>query len=252
MRKLLPELLSLLAVVTVACAGQTTAPTSPNNALPSTSGLSAKAAANISVTTTISDVDTNIIAADISSDGHGAYSDNVAGVTSILTANGYNNIKYGDWQFDTSNSPARGVNKSLDQDDAVQPGDPHFLVVANPPFWGTQTFKGKMQVECTFLGKNMLTMTAGASITCGLLNELTATSGVTYGLSPMHSFNGFPETTDVQIGCNSADAGGCKEWFIDPIGLGQAVARLNHRPTKNTQVTDGDFYLRFHIHLTRP
>jgi hypothetical protein len=251
MRKLLPELLSLLAVVTVACAGQTTAPTSPNNALPSTSGLSAKAAANISVTTTISDVDTNIIAADISSDGHGAYSDNVAGVTSILTANGYNNIKYGDWQFDTSNSATRGVNKSLDPDDAVQPGDPHFLVVANPPFWGTRTSKDKMEVKCTNLGKSMLTMAAGATITCGLINELKP-AGLDYGLHPAHSFNGFPETTDIQITCSAADAGGCKDWSLDPIGLGRAVARLNHRPSKNTQVTDGDFYLRFHIHVTRP
>lgn len=251
MRTLTPTLALLLTAATVACSTQGPAPTSPSAAVAGSSGLAAKPTVNISVTTVVNDLDSNGLAADIASDGLGAYSDNVGGVMSILTANGINGIKYGDWQFSTVDAPARGVNKSLDPEDAVQPGDPHFLVVANPPFWGTRISKDKLEVKCTFLNRNMLTMTAGAIIICPLINELR-TGGTDHGLHPAHSYNGFPETTDVQIACNAADAGGCKDWFIDPIGLGQAVARLNHRPSKGAQVTDGDFYLRFHIHVTRP
>ena len=64
------------------------------------------------------------------------------------------------------------------------------------------------------------------------------------------SFTGFPETTDAQVRCNTADAGGCNDWAIDPVDLGQAVGRLTLRGDATTNY--GDFYMRFHIPVTRP
>ena len=71
------------------------------------------------------------------------------------------------------------------------------------------------------------------------------------------------EAQEAQVHCNSADSGGCNDWFIDPVPVvnpdgstspGQTRARLNLVHTiGNTGYTDeGDFYLTFHIHVTRP
>jgi hypothetical protein len=210
---------------------------------------------NISLTAYFSDYDMQNLPADTASDGRGAYSDNVDGVTSFLTPNGYNGLQYGDWKFDTYGATTRGVSHSLDQDDAVLAGDPHYTAPANPPFWGTQSLPSGLQLQCTILSRGLLTMTAGSSQTCGLLNDFVAPDGVTYGLQTAPSTNGFAETTDVQVRCNTADSGGCNDWFVDPIVPGQAVGRLVHRVyTKHGyyHADDGDFYLRFHIHLTRP
>jgi sialate O-acetylesterase len=48
--------------------------------------------------------------------------------------------------------------------------------------------------------------------------------------------------------------GKCNDWFIDPIGLDRAVARLNRKSSKPNKPNthEGTFYLRFRIHLTRP
>jgi hypothetical protein len=55
-----------------------------------------------------------------------------------------------------------------------------------------------------------------ASFTCPLINAFTTASGVEYRLQPAYSFTGFRKTTDVQVLCKSADAGGCNDWYIDP------------------------------------
>ena len=209
---------------------------------------------NIPITTYFSNLDANGLPADIGSDGLGAYSDGAAGVTSFLTTNGYNGIVWGDWQFDSYGSATRGVNHSLDPDDTVQPGDPHYTVTANPPFWGTQSLKSHIEVKCTLLHNNMLTMTAGSSSTCPLMNRFNTAGNIDYGLSLGYSFTDFPETTDARVVCNTADAGGCNDWFIDPIGPGPAVGRLTTAGKKpnSPPLNDGDFYMRFHVHLTRP
>ena len=210
---------------------------------------------NIPLTAYFSDYDTQGLPADTASDGRGAYNDNVAGVTSFLTPNAYNGLTWGDWKFSTYNSSTRGVTHSFDQDDAVLPGDPHYTAPANPPFWGAQSLPSNLQLQCTIVHNNMLTMTAGSSSTCGLLNDFITTAGVTYGLQTAPANNGFAETTNVQVTCNTANSGGCNDWFIDPIAPGPAVGRLVHRVKSGrseVQINDGDFYLRFHIHLTRP
>ncbi len=212
---------------------------------------------DIAITADISDFDTQGLPADTASDGLGAYQHNVDGVKSLLISGGYNGLQYGDWKFDTYSSATRGVTHSFDQGDAVQPGDPNYTALANPPYWSppAQTLPTNLQLTCTLVQHEILTMTAGSSFTCPLLNDLVTTDGVAHGLQTAPSQNGFPETTDVQVKCNTADAGGCNDWYIDPIPPGPAVGRLVHRTVighKQVQVNDGDFYLRFHIHLTRP
>jgi hypothetical protein len=203
----------------------------------------------VPVTTIIGDTDANGLASTVASDGLGPYPHGVNGVTSFLTSNGYNGIEFGDWQFGVYDSPSRLVNETLSIEDAVQPGDPNYTAPASPPFgFGTQASKAHIEVKCTLLNRSMLTMTAGQTFICPLPNRFNV-SGQDYSLSPAQSFTHFAETTDVQVRCNTANSGGCNDWFIDPIGVGQAVGRLV--PT-GSGINDGDFYMRFHIHITRP
>jgi len=216
------------------------------------------------VTTIISDVDPVGNAYTVSSDGKGAYFNGVDYVMSTLVCGGYNGIQHGDWQFNkqvtvkqrggTALLNARDVGFSLNLEDAVQPGDPHYASPANPPFWGTQIIYGYSEVKCTAVYKSMLTMTANTAMTCPGIFSFYTTTNDHYYLLPSYSLN-LPETTDVQVSCNSADSGGCKDWFIEPIGSLQAVGRLapassDHSADPSTNL--GDFYMRFRIHVTRP
>jgi len=208
------------------------------------------------VTTSIADVDPAGNAYTIASDGLGSYFNGVGNVMSILTCNGYNGIKNGDWQF---NKPvankrgqrlnARNMGVSLNVSDAIQPGDPHYTAPANPPFWGTEIRYAYSEVKCTLLNQSMLTMTAGTAMTCPMIFSFSTATDTQYGLNPAHSFNNFPENTDVQVSCNVANSGGCTDWLIEPIGSLQAVARLVPNADSSNQ---GDFYMRFKIHVTRP
>lgn len=210
-------------------------------------GISTGRDCHIPVTTYINEVDANGLPSTISSDGQGGYVNNVDGVGSWLTDNGYNRVDW-DWQFGVYGSPSRRVNESILLEDAVQPGDPHYTAPASPPFgFGTQTLEAHIEVKCTLVGVNMLTMTPGQTRTCPLINKFKV-NGQDYWLSPSLSFTGYAETTDVQVRCNTADSNGCNDWFIDPPGLGEAVGRL----AQGSELNYGDFYMRFHIHITRP
>jgi hypothetical protein len=254
MTRLIPTVVALLILAAVACSEQGLVPSSPTAPSSAPAAKPGGHVATIPLTTSILDVDASGIPADISSDGGGGYLNGVGGVTSFLTENGYNGIEFGDWQFNTKNSTTRAVGHSFDESDAVQSGDPRFIVAANPPYWGTEVLKTKMEVKCTLLNHNMLTMSAGASFTCPLLNSMIASDGRTWGLHPALSFTGFPETTDVEVTCNAANSGGCSDWYIDPINLGQAVGRLTRQADKRNQpnTNEGAFYMRFRIHLVRP
>ena len=75
---------------------------------------------------------------------------------------------------------------------------------------------------------------------------------------------GAPETTYVQIQCNSLGTNGyCNDWYIDPVPIsngdgtfspGQAIGRLVAITTRGTgtYTNEGDFYMTFHVHVTRP
>jgi hypothetical protein len=252
-------LLAATAVIAVGCGEQRqrgqslTTPTG----LDGTAAKGGKPVGDLPVTTIIESVDANGFLADLSTDGQGPYSDGIDGVSSVLLANAVNNLTHGDWTFLAPT--IRKIGRTFDQEDAVPPTDiSHYIAPAIPPFWGTQTLPGKLQIKCTNENKSMLTMTAGASFTCGLLTDLTTTDGIDYGLQMAPVVNGFTETTPVQVVCNGTDSVGCKDWFVEPIAGGQAVARLVHREATGkgrggtTQVIDGDFYLRFRVHITRP
>lgn len=210
-------------------------------------------AADMPVTTTISDADSGGNPYTLQSDGEGTYFHGVDNVVSILTVNGYNGIPNGDWQF---NKPVvvrhqrvngRNIGINLDAGAAIQDGDPHYTAPADPPFWGTQVLYGHSQVKCTLLGLSMLTMAANTSMTCPMLISFYTAGDVQYGLHPAKSWTGFQETTDAQVTCNSVNSGGCNAWSIDPIGVDPAVGRLT-----TGEENLGDFYLTFHVHVTRP
>jgi hypothetical protein len=214
------------------------------------------------VTTIISDVDAAGNPYTISSDLKGPYLNGVDYVMSTLVCGGYNGIQHGDWQFNKLVTNKRGqrlnlrnLGVSLNTEDAVQPGDPHYTAPANPPFWGGQIIYGYSEVKCTAIYKSMLTMAANTAMTCpGVFSFYTATNDHYY-LLPMYSFgSSYPETTDIQVSCNSADSGGCNDWFIEPIGSLQAVGRLVPASgcCSASDTDDGDFYMRFKIHVTRP
>jgi hypothetical protein len=213
---------------------------------------------NISVTTYFSDLDLNNLPSTIASDGQGAYVDGIGGATSFLTANTCNSLPTGDWRFDSTNSPSRAVSESFFSQDAVQPGDPHYQAPANPPYFGSQLQKAHLNVQCTCTGKDMGSMTTGTQITCPMINGWTDAAGDDWGFSPAKSFSGHLETTDVQITCNSVGTNGlCNDWSIDPDPAegAEAVGRLGETvPTHPgpTKIDDGDFYMRLHIHITRP
>lgn len=260
MRTLESRLVFLLAVSVVACSQGSvlSSPAAPTASLPasgsplhSTQG-GGRLPATLPVTTILSATDSYGMPADISG---GTYADN----TGYLTANGYNGIAYGDWQFLKSTTGTISISFGM-PGEAVLVGDPHYTAPANPPFFGTQALVGHMEVKCTFLSKSMLTMTPGSMITCPLLPAFTASDGVEYGLPIANSFTGFAETTDVQIVCNAVETTvlptGCSDWYIDPIAsLGQTgVARLTTTSAtkRGGEVDDGDFNIKFHFHITRP
>ena len=90
----------LATALSAACSQNSVdSPTSPSG-LASAEAKGGKPSADLAVTTTIFDVDANSLVADTQSDGGGAYVNGTAS-RSVLAANAYNNLKWGDCQFDT-------------------------------------------------------------------------------------------------------------------------------------------------------
>ncbi len=239
-------LVAFLIVVNTACSDVGPAGTSP--VAPTPESQEARGSSDIPVTTYIEDLD----GYDTLSDGGGRYVHGVGGVKSVLTANVYNGLTHGDWQFSASGSSGRRFGIALDMADAVKFGEPAYRLDAAPPYWGTQIVPGVMNIHCTFVNRSMKTMTAGSKFECPLPNSFDY-NGSTYGRSPARSWTGHVETTDVEVVCNAADLGGCNDWFIQPIGQVPGIARLgrNNGPAKLATPL-GTFYMRFRIHVTRP
>lgn len=222
-----------------------------------------KPASDIPVTTNLADFDANNAPYYVQSDALGAYS-NGASATSILVANGYNGITWGDWRLDLSSSTTRTIRVTFAQANAVQPGDPAYTAPANPPYWGTQFEAVRMENKCSLDHHDMLTMNAGDKFTCDLsIRFPQLTSSTFYRLEMDPTLLNEPETQQAQVSCNAVNSGGCSDWFIDPIPVvnpdgstspGQTRARLDLVSTKGTGSTtnEGDFYLTFHFHVTRP
>lgn len=225
-----------------------------------------KPSSDIPVTTNLADFDASNAPYYVQSDGLGAYQNGVSGTTSILVANGYNGITWGDWRLDLlfPGSTTRTIRVTFEQANAVQPGDPGYTAPANPPYWGTQFEAVRMENKCSLDHHDMLTMKAGDKFTCDLSIRFPAlTSSTFYRLEMDPTLLNEPETQQAQVSCNAANSGGCSDWFIDPIPVvnpdgstspGQTRARLDLVNTHGagSLTNEGDFYLTFHFHVTRP
>ncbi|HLY20479.1 MAG TPA: hypothetical protein VKR61_24800 [Bryobacteraceae bacterium] len=223
----------------------------------------AKQSSDIPVTSNLSDYDANNTAYYLQSDALGAYQNGTA-ANSILVANGYNGITWGDWRLDLSNSTTRSIRVTFAQANAVQPGDPGYTAPANPPYWGTKFEAVRMENKCSLDHHDMLTMNAGDKFNCDLsIRFPPATSSTYYRLDMDPTLVNAPEAQQVQVSCNAANSGGCSDWFLDPIPVvnpdgttspGQTRGRLNLVNTHGAGSTtdEGDFYMTFHFHVTRP
>lgn len=223
------------------------------------------APSNLSVTTILESTDPSGAQADIRSDSNGAYFDNVAGVTSFLTANGYNGIVWGDWQFGTLASTTRKVNINFANALSVVSGG---TVIPNPPFIDENVI-AHIEDKCTAFSYSMLRMSSGQKILCPAIVHFFDSNGNEFRIyfAPNWTQPATPETTYVQVSCNSAVSDGCDDWFIDPIPSGYdsngnpiqglAKGRLVGPPytghgSSSNGGNQGDYYFRFHFHVTRP
>lgn len=228
-------------------------------------GLAKQPTSDIPVTTNLADFDSNNVPYYVQSDALGVYKNGVNNATSILVANGYNHITWGDWRLDLFSSTVRTVRVTFAVENAVQPGDPGYTAPANPPYWGTHFEAVRMENKCSMDNHDMLTMKPGDRFTCIMLIRFPPNGDSTsyrLEMAGTWTFLNEPETQDVQVACNTADSGGCNDWFIDPVPVvnpdgstspGKTRARLDLLGRTGSIVgNEGDFYLTFHFHVTRP
>jgi hypothetical protein len=235
------------------------------SALVAAFGFPKQTASDVPVTTSLADFDATSTPHYVQSDGQGADQNGVNNVMSILVANGYNHIVDADWRLDLSGLALRKVGVTFDTANAVHRGDPGYTAPANPPHWGTGFEAVRMENKCSLENHDMLAMKDGDSFTCFTSIRFTPATSISFYRLDMGSLAPFPapEAQKAQVHCNSANSGGWNDWFIDPIPLvnadgrtspGQTRARLGSVNTRGTTsyTTEGDSYLTFHIHLTRP
>ena len=215
---------------------------------------------NLSITAALLSTDPSGTITDIQSDGLGSYFDGVDGDTTFLTTNGYNGIVWGDWQFGTINSTTRTFSVSFANPIPVGSGG---TAVPNAPFV-TRLVVGHIEDKCTMISYNMISMIAGQKFPCPAVVHFFNTNGDEFRIyfAPNWTQPPTPETAFVQVTCNAVASDGCNDWYIDPIPSGNpvpgsAIGRLVGPPVygrgKNaTDGNQGDYYFRFHYHLTRP
>jgi hypothetical protein len=210
---------------------------------------------NLPITATFANADASAAIADIQNDGLGSYSDGVGGVTTFLTTNGYNGIVWGDWQFDALNSTTRMVSIGFANPIQVANGG---TAIPNPPFT-IKNVRAHIEDKCTQIFNDMITMAANQTFQCPLLTHFFDSNGAEYRIYMGPNWE--PETTFAQVTCNTVAPDGCDDWYIDPIPAGYdangnpipgvAIGRLVYF-TKRSATNEGDYYFRFHFHLTRP
>ena len=210
---------------------------------------------NLPITATFASADSSGAMADIQSDGLGSYFNAVGGVTSFLTTNGYNGIVWGDWQFDALSSTTRKVSISFANPIQVASGG---TAIPNPPFT-IKNVSAHIEDKCTQILNDMITMSASQTFQCPLITHFFDSNGAEYRIYMGPNWE--PETTFAQVTCNAVASDGCNDWYIDPIPAGydangnpipgEAIGRLVYF-TKRSTPNEGDYYFRFHFHLTRP
>jgi hypothetical protein len=210
---------------------------------------------NLAITATFANADASAAIADIQSDGLGSYFDGFGGVTSFLTTNGYNGIVWGDWQFDALSSTTRLVSISFANPIQVANGG---TAIPNPPFT-IKNVSAHIEDKCTQIFNDMVSMSANQTFQCPLITHFFDSNGAEYRIYMGPNWE--PETAFAQVTCNAVASDGCNDWYIDPILAGYdangnpipgaAIGRLVYF-TKRSTPNEGDYYFRFHFHLTRP
>lgn len=218
---------------------------------------------NLAITTILASTDASGAIADIQGDTLGSYFDGVGAVTSFLTTNGYNGIIWGDWQFGVLNSATRLVNISFAHSIPVANGG---TATPNPPFT-IKNVRAHIEDKCTALGYSMLLMSVRQTFRCPAIVHFFDSNGDEFRIymAPNSTQPPTPETTFVQVTCNAMSLDGCNDWYIDPLpGIdgngnpipGAVIGRLVGPPFTGHGNTasgnQGDYYFRFHFHLTRP
>ena len=237
-----------------------------------TIAFAAKPNPNVPVTTYLSDTNTVTgIAYHIQSDGlmgpvHGIlgeYDDNYQNVVSYLNANTYNSEPPGDWTLDLLSSSVRMMKLTLTA--AVPVGEPGYTVAPNPPFQGPKSVVSRFAEFCTAVYGDIGTMNqVGQTINCPTIFRFNL-SGAVYKLLMTGSWGtGAPESKWAQITCNNLSQSDsyCNDWSVDslPPSLNPdgstnpgSIGRLTTPGTRNGSVVNlGDFYMTFHVHVTRP
>jgi hypothetical protein len=238
-----------------------------------TLAFAGKPSSNVPVTTYLTDSNPSGTAYYIQSDGQagpvngviGEYDNGYQNVGSYLNANTYNSEPPGDWTLDLLSSTVRTMRLTLSSSNGIPLGQPGYTVPPNPPFFGTDPLVSRFAEYCTAISLDMGTMNqVGQTITCPAIFRFNWSSTTFYRVYMTGSWGSYaPESTQVQIQCNHLGTNGyCNDWFIDPIPVvnadgttspGQAIGRLVSFPVHNgTETNDGDFYMTFHVHVTRP
>ena len=245
--------------------------------LTATLAFAGKPPRDVPVTTYLSDYNATNTPYFLQSDGQagpvqgimGEYDNAYQNVASFLNANTYNSLPPGDWTLDLLNSTVRTMRLTLSSLNEIQPGQPGYTVSPNPPFLGTDSVVSRFAEYCTAIGLDVGTMTAvNQAIQCPAIFRFDWNSSLYYRVYMTGSWSApgqyAPETTYVQIQCNSLGTSGyCNDWYIDPIPVsngdgtfspGQSIGRLVGITTKGTgtATNEGDFYMSFHVHVTRP
>ncbi len=203
-------------------------------------------------TTYISDFNSSGTAYSLQSDGQigpvhgifGEYDNGQQGACSAI----WTSHTSGGWQLDLTSSTQRTFRITLDSSNAV--------AGTNAKLLGTLYAVARFEDKCYAAGHDPATMTSGQSFQCpAIITQIpSGIAGDTYELSMTGQYASAPETSLVQFQCNGNGSNGlCNDWTIDPVGLGEA--RLKEMiVTKRTTTTyyEGDFYLTFHVHVTRP
>jgi hypothetical protein len=212
---------------------------------------------DIPITQQISDTDVNSVPYMIQSDGLGNYTHTAitnkgktTGTVSVLMENVCGGLYNGDRLLDQAAESVRKIKVTFDQNNAIQPGDPNYILPAQ--FFGTVNGTARFMNKCTCgAGQNMYTMPANTQIYCPMHIRMYS---VNYRLDMGAA--GETETEFVKIFCNAADSAGCKDWSIDPISNpgdttnpGKTRGRL---VDLGTNATLGNYYVTYHVHVTRP
>lgn len=165
----------------------------------------------------------------------GEYDNCYQNVTSVLNANTYNHEPPGDWTLDLLSSQLRRMRMTLSSLNEIQPGQPGYTVPPNPPFLGTDLLVSRFAEYCTAIGLDMGTMNAvNQTIQCPAIFRFDWNSSTYYRVYMTGSWSApaqyAPETTYVQIQCNSGDGRPCGSESPGRLTASRSTfAESNHR-----------------------